>query len=289
MKKLFTIFLYSFIAFCAFGQNNKTLENSLLWQITKKGTTQKSYLFGTIHVICAEDYFWTQKMQDAFNKSEQLCLEMDLSQKDIDMETAAQLMDFSGTVLKDYFSNAADYELVKNYIEDSLKQDIQVVERLKPVALYMMYSFGLIQAPCKQNTESYELNLVNKAQAGDKKIIGLETISQQLQALESLPTDSIIAQMIQIAKGKKEDHSSSTKLIAAYKQQDLASLNDLILENEKEVGMNSKILLDQRNQNWIPKLAQLMQEKSTFIAVGAGHLKGLIALLRQQGYTVKAL
>ena len=53
-----------------------------------------------------------------------------------------------------------------------------------------------------------------------------------------------------------------------------------------------KDLLETRNSSWIPKISKIVAEKPTFFAVGAGHLggeKGVIALLRKQGFTVKAI
>jgi uncharacterized protein YbaP (TraB family) len=48
-------------------------------------------------------------------------------------------------------------------------------------------------------------------------------------------------------------------------------------------------MLYHRNQNWVAKLKNLLPAKSLLVAVGAGHLpgiKGLINLLRKEGYTV---
>ena len=50
------------------------------------------------------------------------------------------------------------------------------------------------------------------------------------------------------------------------------------------------VLLDNRNQAWIPKIKAMAAEKATLFAFGAGHLggeKGLITLLRKEGYTVR--
>jgi uncharacterized protein YbaP (TraB family) len=50
-----------------------------------------------------------------------------------------------------------------------------------------------------------------------------------------------------------------------------------------------KLLLDDRNKNWIMQLPGIMKEQPAFIAVGALHLageNGLVALLRKQGYIV---
>lgn len=52
------------------------------------------------------------------------------------------------------------------------------------------------------------------------------------------------------------------------------------------------VLLDNRNRAWIAKINAFAAEKPTLFAFGAGHLggeKGLIELLRKEGYTVKPL
>ena len=51
-------------------------------------------------------------------------------------------------------------------------------------------------------------------------------------------------------------------------------------------------LLKNRNEKWLQKLPKLMQNKSLFIAVGAGHLvgkDGLISRLKAMGYIVNPL
>ena len=50
------------------------------------------------------------------------------------------------------------------------------------------------------------------------------------------------------------------------------------------------MLLDDRNQRWVPQIEAMLKEKHIFfITVGAGHLtgpKGVPALLRKAGYKV---
>jgi hypothetical protein len=47
-----------------------------------------------------------------------------------------------------------------------------------------------------------------------------------------------------------------------------------------------------RNDNWLPAFQQTVERGNGFIAVGLGHLigeRGLVAQLRQRGYTVRRL
>src|ERR1044071_2209067 len=61
---------------------------SLLWRITGKDMKSPSYLFGTIHLVCPGDYFWTDTMQATLLRSEVVCFEMDLDAPEIFLEVA---------------------------------------------------------------------------------------------------------------------------------------------------------------------------------------------------------
>ncbi|TQI71143.1 uncharacterized protein YbaP (TraB family) [Gramella sp. Hel_I_59] len=54
----------------------------------------------------------------------------------------------------------------------------------------------------------------------------------------------------------------------------------------------TKLLVDDRNENWIDNIATLIEKDRTFIAVGAGHLagkKGVLHLLQKEGYKLKRI
>jgi uncharacterized protein YbaP (TraB family) len=78
-------------------------------------------------------------------------------------------------------------------------------------------------------------------------------------------------------------------LLSAYTKQDL---NALIEMEEMTDTIFLQKFLEQRNKNWIHRLIELFNEKSTFVAVGAAHLageNGVLQLLRNQGYTVTSV
>lgn len=291
MKKIFKsvfVSLLGVLFFAGASAQKSKAGNSLLWKISKKGNKEASYLFGTVHMICAEDYLWTNSMQTALDNTRQLCLEMNLSDPNLITDASLMMMDLSGGTLRDYFKNEADYMLVANYIKDSLGQELAIAERMKPAALQMMISMGIVSGPCKE-TVSYELKLVEKAKIKNIEMNGLETLAEQMEVLESIPTDSIINQMIRIAKGEKDSDDDFEKLIAAYKKQDLTTLNKTMEKSMSAGGTDGKIFIDNRNKKWITPMSKMMSEKPTFFAVGAGHIYGLLELLRNAGYTVEAV
>jgi uncharacterized protein YbaP (TraB family) len=74
----------------------------------------------------------------------------------------------------------------------------------------------------------------------------------------------------------------------AYISQNLDELQELMYGSTYQ-PQEMKALLDDRNNNWMQQLPQLMKEQSLFVAVGALHLvgeTGLINQLRKMGYIV---
>ena len=48
------------------------LKPSLLWEVSGNGITKPSYLFGTFHLICKEDFEITPTLKQKFNSTEKL-------------------------------------------------------------------------------------------------------------------------------------------------------------------------------------------------------------------------
>jgi len=270
----------------ALAKDGKTAENSLLWRVTGPGLSKPSYLFGTIHAICEADYFWTPVMKRSFDSSATLCLEMDLDDPTMIMQVGMGMLNTDGKSLEDYFT-PAEYQRLEAYVQDSLGMPMMMLKMMKPAVLMMLFSSkgGL---PC-DNPVAYETKLMEAAKANDKEVDGLEPVKEQIAALESLPSDSIAREVMKVVDGEKTDSELFTRLVTAYKAQDLAALEKLMSTGEGLSGGERGALLDDRNVRWIPRMEERMKRESVFFAVGAGHLpgqKGVIALLRKAGYQV---
>ncbi|MGC4056931.1 MAG: TraB/GumN family protein [Chitinophagaceae bacterium] len=286
MKTLQIIFFSLLFAVNTLHAKNN---EGLLWRITSADGKHTSFLFGTIHVICPEDHFWTPSMQVSFEKCNRICFEMNIADPGLITEASMQLMDFSGKTLRDYFHSDAAYDAVAAYIRDTLHQELSIAERMKPIGLYFLYSTLSVSSPCKQDPVSYEMKLLESAQSKHIEVAGLETLSEQLEAISTIPADSVIALLTRVARGEKDDQQEMKSLINAYKQQDLTLLQQMLNRNTKESGFETGYLIDNRNKKWIAPMKQMMSDGNTFFAVGAGHLKGLISLLRKEGYQVIAV
>ena len=211
---------------------------------------------------------------------------MDLDDPKLMNEVAMGLMDHSGKSLEDYFT-PAQYILMRQYLKDSLGMDMALFAHLKPIALESIMLKNSTGCP---DPISYEDTIMKVAQTKKKDILGLETASDQLAVLGSIPVDSVIAELMEgIYSGNRKDDSEYRQLIDAYKRQDIQGLFSLISKS-KDFGDGLEEFLDDRNKKWIPRMDDKMKNSSVFFAVGAGHLwgeNGVIHLLEQAGYTIR--
>ena len=54
-------------------------EKGLLWEITGNDLDQPSYIFGTIHIICPDDFILKQSVVDALRSCGRFMMEIDMS------------------------------------------------------------------------------------------------------------------------------------------------------------------------------------------------------------------
>lgn len=285
MKRILVLIGALLCAASVQAQDTDGKNKSLLWKISGKEMQQPSYLFGTIHIVCQENYVWTKTMKKSFEATQEVCMEMDMDDPSILMQVATAMVEQSGKKLEDYFT-AEEYTLVEKYFRDSLGVNITMFASMKPIVLQTLLTSS---SPTCDSVVSYEVKLSEIAKEQGKEITGLESPAEQIKLLDQIPVDSIVQELVRIAKGHTDEMSQYQEMIDAYKRQDIQTLHALIMKS-KEEGDNMDAFLDERNEKWIDRMAERMDQKSIFFAVGAGHLwgeKGLIHLLKEQGYMVE--
>jgi len=98
-----------------------------------------------------------------------------------------------------------------------------------------------------------------------------------------------------LTEAKKDDGGKSAldQLIAAWRTGDMEALDNLIDEEMTDEAPLRKILLTDRNRNWIPAIkAALAENKTTFFLVGTAHLIGadsVVSLLDDKKHQISRL
>lgn len=281
MKKI----LFLILSLLAGSVQAQQKANSLLWKISREGMPD-SYLFGTMHAMCKADYQEPEKLEELFAQCNQLILEADLSDANA-MAEMMGLMELKGdTTLRWYIPNDDDYLEIKAGCE-SFGIDLNEYMRLKPMLL--ISTLSMKNFTC-EDLQSFETNLMRLAREEKKSLVGLESASFQLKLFDELGQEDIVA-MIKSALEELKNKDQQDEMIRLYKNRDVEGLYDMI-SRSSEMKDHKDLFLHQRNKNWMTLLPNMMQEASSFIAVGAGHLggpQGLIALLRAKGFRVEAV
>ncbi|WP_286857152.1 MULTISPECIES: TraB/GumN family protein [Sphingobacterium] len=281
MKKYFILLiLFFFVTFGGFAQSN-----SMLWKISGNGLKHDSYLFGTIHMLCPDDFEIKQKCLDALNSSDKVVFEVDLTKSE-----NLQIMQAFAAPQPDF---------IKKFTESDIKSmdsilvpqqlSIKLLDYVSPVTAMSLFAMKGFNCPDPTKIKSFEAELAEIARTKGKSIGELETPDFQFNLLKDLITPKLFMESVfQLDKYPE----LTAKMVAAYKNENLTELTELIQDPTWMTAEQKEKLLAGRNVNWTTIIPNLIKEQSCFVAVGAGHLsgeKGLISLLREKGYSVKAI
>jgi len=258
---------------------------SLLWEISGNGLEKPSYIYGTIHVICKDDMVMAEATKTALSNSEQIVLELDMDDPQL-MTKMGQLSMNEGMANISEKLSDEDKAALNTFFKENYGADLNQLGVMKPIALLSMMIPKALT--CKEQA-SYEAVFVQMK--GEKEVKGLETVEYQMSIFDNIPQEEQLSWLTEYAKNPEQLKSEFNALIEAYKKQDVEAMHELV-SMSPQFEEFSDVLLYKRNKEWIERINKLVEEKPSFIAVGAGHLgsdKGVLALLKKEGYKVKAV
>lgn len=256
--------------------------NSLLWKIEGDGI-QGSYLFGTFHVLPQADFELKEKVKKALVSTDQLVMELDMSNPNFQMELMQNASMKQGMTLDQLF-NKKDYQRLDQMLKETVGTGAEQMNTFKP----FMLSSLLLKRFVGEQPASFESVLTTIATQQKMKIGGLETTADQMNLFDKIPYSDQASDLVEMMDNEEETMAMFSKMIKLYKDEDVEQLYDESSSYFDRPGELELILLN-RNQKWIPSIGEMAAKQSTFFAVGAGHLggkKGLISLLKKEGYTL---
>lgn len=286
MKKLSFILLF----LAAFLNANAQLENSLLWEIKNAENGEKSYLFGTYHILGSDYLKDHQKVNKAYQNAQLVVVETVVDSSK--MMEVMMLGMMPGKSLK-AMVDSADYALLKQKIQAATGMDVAMLDQFKPLTIATLYSLKLAEA-ADDNGLDYggtpiDLYFATDGKKQGKQVRPLETMMEQAEILYgSVTMEEQLQWLLEMIKDEESAELSTQKVIQAYLNEDLNTMLAESEDMEAEYG-SLDFLLKNRNEKWIASLKPILTKGNAFIAVGALHLPGddgLIKLLRKEGYHI---
>jgi len=270
-------------------KKNAPLEKTLLWEISGNGLTAPSYLFGTMHLLCADDALLSINLKKAIKETDRIYFEIDMDDMSQMMGAIKYIRMNDNTRLSDLLT-AEEYARIKDYFQQhKTVMPFSMMERLKP---YMLTSFISESGMGCEKTNGMEMTIMQEANKYDKEIKGLETAEFQAGLFDSIPYEKQAKELLQYIDSIDKYKGSTSELVKVYRDQDLEKMEALTMKSESGIGDYMDLLVYNRNRRWADQLQTILKEKPTLVAVGAGHLpgeNGMIMLLRKAGFTVKPL
>lgn len=280
---------------------------ALIWEV--KSDTSTIYLVGSIHVANDETYPLQQKLLDAFEASDAIAVEADVTNIDSDLlEQIQTLMIYlDGTTLSDHISEETltlfnDY--VAEYDISSFNEDtIELLYMFKPWVLYSLIESDIVVEAGFDSESGIDLYFLNEAKSKNMPIIEVESVMLQYNMFDSFSEELQEFMLKNTLETSRDDTVSSLKLmLSLWEKGDVDGFELLLDEDNADVLVertdeekklyeeyNQKLIID-RNIGMADKVEELLQgNQDVFFIVGSAHMvgeDGIVQLLEDRGYTV---
>lgn len=272
--------------------------DAILWKIEKEGRPT-SYLFGTVHLTDDRVTSLSPAVKDAIKASKTVALEVsDISETATSTVIAksAPLVMFTDGRRLDGLLSPSEYDVVKSIIGRS-GMPVDLAALFKPWIVTMILSTSDCErAKVQSGARVLDMKIAEIGKSEGKDVIGLETISTQIEALASVPEKQQLDMLRSSLRFADRTDDMMETLVQLYLKRKISAALPFQIALAKEAGIGDEAfagfqqkLIFERNAKMAAVAEPLLDKGGVFVAVGALHLPGdlgLVELIRKAGYTV---
>ncbi|MFZ0788685.1 MAG: TraB/GumN family protein [Chromatiaceae bacterium] len=260
--------------------------DALLYEVRAPGGQNPSYLFGTIHSEDPRILDLPGPVLTAFADSPAFALEV-VPDTEAIIKSMVTMTYTDGRTLREVLP-ADLYPEVAAALQ-GLGMPPAAFRDFKPWAV-----LTLISVPPAGSGEFLDMRLYRTAKDAGKRILGLESMEEQLAVFDDMNESDQIALLREALGSRDELPAMFESLIEAY----LARNLDTLMERSEHYlqGTDPRLsalfreaAVESRNRRMAQRMLPLFDQGGWFIAVGALHLpgvNGILNLLEQKGYRV---
>ncbi|MES2689992.1 MAG: TraB/GumN family protein [Bacteroidota bacterium] len=277
----------AFLSHLVMAQQKPVSEKALLYQVSGNGMKKTSYVYGTMHVSNKLAFYLSDTFFYALKSADVVGLETDpgkwLDQMLVS-EHYSPLTLFDGTESKLGFIGRDVFDLkVSNRV---LSRAMSGTPRIVNGFLYRH-----MESTSDFEEDTYlDLYIYQAACKLGKEVHSVEGFEES-EKLVKLAKEAVTNSKTRTYVRHKSALVGENNLETAYRNGDIDMIDSLdnLMRYPQEYYEN---MLYKRNANMAHYMDSVMQDKSMFVGVGVSHLpgkKGLLNLLQEMGYTVKAI
>ena len=276
MKKLFLTAIALCMSVALFAQD------TFLWKVSGNGLTKDSYVFGTLHMACGQDFKIENKVNEALKTTDRIAFEIDANNP----ETLKAMQANMGPVPGFFDGLAPEKKKVIDSVLMTRNLNSAILDKVGPAMLLSILSIQGFECANPTDFKMMELELKKLEGAAGKPVDELETVEFQINMMnEFFKAEDLYNYVLQIDSVK----SQTKHLVQAYFGQKPAALEEWLAKTSTMTPEKEAMMLTNRNKEWMTKMPDMMKNNSMFFAVGAAHLmgkNGILQLLKDKGYTL---
>jgi uncharacterized protein YbaP (TraB family) len=262
--------------------------SSLFWSISRNGEPA-GYLLGTIHSEDPRVLDFPERFMKQLGENQVFAMEMVP-----DLPTLTRLTEYmhyqDGTTLESQIGSERFLRLRQALSSYRVPNDW--IAKMKVWAAMMTLS-----VPPPESGFFMDFSLSLRAAGAGLKVVGLETLEQQLSFLENMPMEQQLSLLDKALEDYEKVEVIHRQMVDSYLTGDLDALTAQADDQLDELDPETRRYfieqgIDQRNHRMLESLLTHLGENRVFVAVGALHLPGetgLVNLLRGQGYELEPL
>ncbi len=267
----------------------------LLWKISDADNAV--YLLGSFHLLKPDDYPLSKDIDAAFDDARTVVFEVEPSSlgapETRDKFQQATAYD-DGRTLSQVLPKATLDRLEKLLVVSG--GSVAQVEQVEPWAVNLSLVLGMTQAMGFRQEQGLDASLMQRASAAQKTVAGLETVDDQIQALDSMPLDEQVSSLDELLQDPQEALGDLLEMHDWWKRGDIKNLDEkLRVDMQRKTPVTYRMINVERNDRWVPQIEQRLAEPgtdNTLVVVGAMHLlgnDGVVDKLRAKGYAVERI
>ncbi len=259
----------------------------ILWAIQGKHNTV--YLLGSMHLLRPADSALPAEVMQDYSAAQALVMELDLSEEDppklpgpapalADLPAELTLSKVLGPKLNAQLQTHAD----------RLGLDVKGLQHFQPWVVVLLLDQLELEKAGFEADSGVDMQLLRRAQADHKPVIGLETADDQYGLFAHLSIAQQRKYLRDSLRDEEDNPNETDELFQAWQRGDTAALEKLLQQGADEAPKIFRLLTVDRNRRWLPKITQLLNNDTDYLViVGALHLVGrygLVELLQRKGF-----
>jgi uncharacterized protein YbaP (TraB family) len=275
------------------AENDSSPRKGFLWKVQSK--TGNAYIVGSIHAYKSELYPLPNKMEEAFDKSNALAVEVNINganpESIMTMINGAFYKDKS--TLEKHLSRET-YEMATKKLQE-LGLPLEILQNTKPWFVALILTSMELQKLGLSPEYGIDNYFLKKAE-NKKRVVELESIDYQVNLLSGFSDADQELFLVSTLKDLDLLKKEINTILTAWNTGDTKTMESYVSkslhDNPRMLPIYKKLVFD-RNKNMASKIEGYLKTNEQYcVVVGAAHLvgkDGIIEILKKKGYILEQL